>query len=174
MATFGGRTRCESGRSAPSCAPALPGIFGGLALVAALGCAAVFQAPEVSVVGLDVVSLGITGGTASVRLSVSNPNDRAVRVNGLRYRLRVEDPETGDGGWRTLSEGFRSESVTLEARDTVRIAVDVPFEYRAVGAAVRSLIQGRDVGYRLDGEVRIAGPVGEIRVPVTREGVLQP
>lgn len=143
------------------------------ALALASACSTLFQEPEARIVGIRVVSLGVTGGIAAVDLEVSNPNDRAVRVLGLRYRLQVEDLEAGEGEWSTLSEGSRAEGVTLEPRDSVRVSVDVPFEYRIVGATIRALLRGRDVEYRLDGEVRIDGPVGEIRVPVRTTGLLE-
>ena len=145
-------------------------------------CAAFFQEPEVRIVGIRVVSLGVSGGTAGVDLEVTNPNDRALRVVGVRYRLQVEDleateagdaEESGEGRWRTLTEGARTEGVTLEPRDTARIDLEVPFEYRLVGETVRALLQGREVEYRMDGEVRIDGPVGEIRVPVRTTGLLE-
>lgn len=180
MACFGGRKRCDS-KADGSRGLAARGIglrpvvhWALLALVwVGWACAAFFEEPEVRIVGIRVVSLGVSGGTAAVDLAVTNPNDRAIRVVGLRYRLQVEDLKAGEGEWRTLTEGFRSEGVTLEPRDTASVSVDVPFEYRIVGATVRALLQGRDVGYRLDGEVRIDGPVGEIRVPVRTTGLLE-
>lgn len=138
----------------------------------ALSCAASFETPEVAVAGIRAVSLGVTGGRAAVELEVTNPNDRELRVVGLRYRIEVEDPEGGEGEWSVLTEGVRSEGVTLEARDTTRVSVEVPFEYRVVGATVRSLLGGRDLRYRFDGEIRIDGPVGEIRVPLRSTGAL--
>lgn len=148
-------------------------------LVLSAGCAAFFEEPEVRIVGIRVISLGVSGGTAGVDLDVTNPNDRSVRVVGVRYRIQVEDveagetAEVGDERWRTLTEGMHSEGVTLEPRDTARIQVEVPFEYRVVGETVRALLQGREVEYRMDGEVRIDGPVGEIRVPVRTTGLLE-
>lgn len=138
----------------------------------AASCAASLERPGVAVVGIRAVSLGVTGGTAEVELEVTNPNDRTLRVVGLRYRLEVEDPEADAGAWSVLARGVRSEAVTLEARDTTLVSVEVPFEYRVVGATVRSLLGGREVRYRFDGEVRIEGPVGEIRIPLQTTGVL--
>ncbi len=133
-------------------------------------CAAMFETPDVRIARIRMASLGLTGGTAALDLEVQNPNDRALEILGVQYRLDLLTSEGDDRVSSTLGEGFHDERVTLGSHDTTRVTVEVPFEYRVVGRALRSLLEGSEVEYRLDGEVRIDGPVGEIRVPVERTG----
>lgn len=143
------------------------------AWVFAAACAAVFEAPDVRVAGVRVASLGLTEGTAAVDLEVTNPNRRALEVRGVEYRLRIEDP--GDeSGWITLGEGFHDRDVTIGPGDTTRVEVTVPFGYEAIEVAARSLFRNGTLGYRLDGEIRVRGPVGDLRVPVDHRGSFGP
>jgi len=144
----------------------------GLLLTA--GCAAFFEAPSVSIVGVRVVSLGLTGGTAALELQVANPNSHPIRITGVEYHLLVQEPDSTQEAWTTLSRGDRREAVTLPARDSARVSLDVPFEYRSVGTVVRTLLQSGRLPYRLEGQVRVEGPVGELRVPLRTTGVLEP
>lgn len=140
------------------------------------GCSLAFQPPEVRIATVRLASLGLTQGTAELELEVVNRNRRSLDVQGVRYHLQVwDDPEEPEeGGWVTLGEGFHSEAVGLEGGDTTIVTVSVPFRYRAVGAAIRSLLARGQVDYRLDGEVEVAGPLGPTRVPIRTEGNLGP
>lgn len=159
----------------------VPGSFG--------GCATFYDPPEVRVAGVRVTSLGLTAGTVSLELEVHNPNSRSLRMQGVRYRLDLEglgdsDGTDGsgsdDGGGADgtsgtddrvlLTEGFDAEGVVLEGGESTRVAVEMPFEYETVGRTLRALFQGEDVRYHLDAEVRMDGPVGEIRAPIRESG----
>lgn len=156
-------------RGAPRAAAAL-------AVLAAAACALFYQAPEVRIVGLRVASLGITSGTAELELEITNPNSGDVDVRGFRYRLDVRRPsdEEADDPWTPLGEGYHRTGATLAGGETSRVTVEVPFEYEAVGAAVRAFLREGEVGYRLEGELRIHGGLGEYDVPLRQTGVLSP
>lgn len=171
-------------------------IMSAVSVVAALlvvACAAFYEAPEVRVAGVRVTSLGLTAGTVSLELEVHNPNSRSLELIGVEYRLDLEglrsddaagDDGTGsdpdDGGGRSdgdqradrvvLTEGFAAEGLVLPGGETRRVEVEMPFEYETVGRTIRALFRGDDVRYHLDAEVRLEGPVGEIRAPVRESG----
>lgn len=153
------------------------------------GCATFYDPPEVRVAGVRVTSLGLTAGTVSLELEVHNPNSRSLRMQGVRYRLDLEglgdrdgtegsgsddgggaDGTTGADDRVLLTEGFDAEGVVLEGGQGTRVTVEMPFEYETVGRTIRALFQGEDVRYHLDAEVRMDGPVGEIRAPIRESG----
>lgn len=148
-----------------------------LAALALGGCAAFFQAPEVRVVGLRVVSLGVTSGTAELALEIWNENRSSLEVRGVRYRLDVrgpDDAEEGSSEWMRLGEGYHRSKTVVGAGDTTRVRIEVPFQYDAVGAAVRAFLRDGEVRYRLDGELRINGALGEYQVPLRTTGAVSP
>lgn len=143
-----------------------------LVAVALAACSMAFRAPGVRIVAVRLVALGLTQGTAEMELQVSNPNDRGLDVRGVRYHLRVQDEAAEEERWLTLGEGYHSEPVRLGGHDTTRVTVSVPFRYRAVGAAIRSLVDRGEIPYRLEGEVEVAGPLGPVRVPIRTRGTV--
>lgn len=159
--------------------PPSPGRVAAAVMVAALavgGCAALQQPPSVRVLGLRVASLGIRSGTAELDLELTYDAGGSIEVEGVRYRVDVQGAREGedDPGWIKLGEGFHAEELTVRAGDTTRVTVLVPFEYEAVGAAVRSFLREGEVRYRLDGDVWIRGGLGRIQVPVRSRGSVGP
>lgn len=163
-------------------------VFVATVLLAA-GCATFYEPPEIRVAAVRVASLGLTAGTVALELEVHNPNSRSLRLLGVAYRLDLEglatddpsgsEPADGDPGAdggepgddrMVLTEGFAAEGLRLPGGESVRVDVEMPFEYETVGRTVRALFRGEDVRYHLDAEVRIEGPVGEIRAPVRESG----
>lgn len=145
------------------------------------GCAFFYDPPEVRVVGLRVASLGFTAGTAELDLDVHNRNSRDIEVRGLRYRLDVRRPEDDEEGgedaadaWTVLAEGFHAEPTTLTGEERTRVTIEIPFDYEALGTAVRSFLREGRVRYRLEGALGIDGPLGEYEVPLRTTGALRP
>ncbi|MDX1566893.1 MAG: LEA type 2 family protein [Longimicrobiales bacterium] len=139
------------------------------------GCATLYQPPEIGIAEVRVTSLGLTRGTVALDLEVHNPNPRALELLGVTYRLDLQGMEREDGEpdpdeWMLLGEGFHSSGVRVGSEETERVTVELPFEYETVGRTIRSLFRGEDVRYRLEAEVRLEGPVGEIREPVEATG----
>lgn len=142
------------------------------------GCALFVKQPAVSIADVRVVSLGLVGGTARVELEVENPNRFDLTVRSLSYELEVAEGGTGEGGeerWVRLSrEEETRRDLTVPGRGSVRVEVPVAFEYRAVGTALRSLLMDGEVRYRVQGIVRVRGPVGEHRLPFRSRGRMTP
>lgn len=146
--------------------------------VVAPGCALFVKQPRVTIADVRVVSLGLAGGTARVELEIDNPNRFDLTVRTLSYRLEVADGPSGEGSvdrWIPLAQEEEVErSIAAPGRSTVNVEVPVAFEYRALGAALRSLLVDGEVRYRVQGAVRVRGPVGEHRLPFNNIGRMRP
>lgn len=143
-----------------------------LVLVSVLvACAGLVREPEVEVVGVDLLTLGVTGGSVRLVLGVENPNRYELRVRRHDYHLEVE---RGADEWTTLARGTDSTEVVLPARGELRVPVEVPFRYRDVGAAVVAAVREGQLTYRLSGEVRVRAPLGGVDVPYRTGGILEP
>lgn len=145
----------------------------GLALTLLLGCSLIFEQPGIRVMGARVAAFGLTSGTAEILLEVDNPNGYGLEFRGAEYLVQVEDRQSSEG-WQEFSRGALADTVSLPSGDTVRITLSVPFQYRALGAAVGSLMSEGRVGYQVRGKAVVRGPTGEIEVPFRDTGVIQP
>ena len=155
--------------------PARPvGLILALALLMTLpACALFFKAPSVEVVEVRVTQLGLSSGTALVSLAVENESNREMAIRGFLYEVEVKGRGEG-GSWTTLAEGFYDRWVVIPGRETEAVDVPVPFEYAALGEALRSLLSSGEVAYRLRGEIWIGGTGAGLQIPFRQEGVLRP
>ncbi|MGD2122317.1 MAG: LEA type 2 family protein [Gemmatimonadota bacterium] len=145
----------------------------GIALAATSGCAALLTPPTVEIVGVELVSLGITSGTVAVVLDVTNEGSRGLNILGLLYDLEVRGSGEGET-WERLVGGEHLEEIEIPGKETRRVRIPVPFEYRALGAAVQSFLSRGEVPYRLQGNVSVRGFGTSFDVPFRAEGVIQP
>ena len=143
----------------------------GAALLA--GCSLVFKAPRVTIADVQVASVGLVGGIADVALRVENRNGFALTSEEIQYRLSFADGDA-PGGWRVLSEGESIQRVTIAARDTAEVHLEVPFRFTDVGRALGSVLSEGSLSYRLEGEVKFDAPITAVRVPFAREGSFSP
>ncbi|TVP58876.1 MAG: hypothetical protein EA351_02930 [Gemmatimonadales bacterium] len=149
-------------------------LMGPLALLLVLsGCALFYQSPEVRITDMRVVGLGLTSGTAEIDVEVDNPNRFAIEVRGLEYLLEVSDG-AARARWDTLATGFSADTVRIARRSTDKVTLQIPFRYQALGVAFRSWLEGGQIPYRIEGEVRARGPGGQRDLPFQSQGQFSP
>lgn len=68
-----------------------------LALWLAVGCVPHLERPELSVVGVQLVSATLFEQRLKVRLHVQNPNDRALPIKGIEYTMEVMEQPAASG-----------------------------------------------------------------------------
>jgi len=137
------------------------------------GCALFYEAPAVEILDVQVVALGLTSGTAEVALEVTNESGRVMEIRGFLYEIEVKGPGEG-ANWITLAEGFHDQELVIPGRGTEEVLIPVPFQYSALGDAVRSLLSSGEIPYRLKGEIWLGGPTLGMQMPFKHEGVLKP
>lgn len=137
------------------------------------GCAIFYQSPVVEIVGVEVVSLGLSSGTVEVALEVTNESGRQMNIRGFLYEIEVKGPDQG-ARWGTLAEGFFDRALVIPGREMQKVRVPVPFKYAALGDVIRSLLSSGEVPYRLKGEIWLGGNSAGLQIPFRHEGVLKP
>jgi LEA14-like dessication related protein len=145
------------------------------------GCASLVKEPGVTLSSVGLHSVGLTGAAVRVQLRVSNPNRFSLDARAMEYTLSFGE-ETGaatgteapDSAWMPVAAGRTAEGIVLAAGDTTPVTVDVPFTYRDVGKAVARLLQDGRLNYRFHGSFTVGSPVGELRIPFDRTGLLDP
>jgi LEA14-like dessication related protein len=150
----------------------LTGLLSVLALTAAAGCGHVRQ-PEITLEGVQIGSLGLTGGTLMVNVRVDNPNPFTLRAHRVNYELALREPaeDGGQATWIDIATGyFEDDDFEVRARDSRTFRVPVDFTYASAGGAARSVLRTGRFDYRASGTVLVRTPTGWSEVPYRRTG----
>ena len=132
------------------------------------GCAtlgqATFSEPRVSLAEIQLLGLGLSGGTLNLVLSVYNPNRYEITGGRLEAGVALEETEFGSIALER--------SISLPANDTTLVEVPLRFSWQGVGAGARAFLQRGSVAYVLNGSLIAVTPLGEHAVPVTTTGTV--
>jgi LEA14-like dessication related protein len=119
-------------------------------LVLLSGCAAVqLEPPQLSMVSLKLQSADIFSQRLLVRMRVVNPNDRALPIEGISYRIEVNEAEIG--------EGATDAAFVVPARGEAEF--DMTVTANMVSALSKFLARGskpQSIDYRLVGNVSLS------------------
>lgn len=139
------------------------------ALLSVGGCMPSVQEPDVRLEGVRVRGLGLEGGVLDVRLMVVNPNGFALEASGLDYTMELAAPDEDEPRYTRFADGEFRDELRVDARDSAVVEIPVRFEYRDVGAAVRSLLAQGILDYRVSGSVRLQEPLRR-SIPFRKSG----
>ena len=137
-----------------------------LAMAAGLAGCALFghwQTPELSVISIQLGHSDLWQQHLQVRMSVHNPNDRELPVEGLSYSLEVNGEE--------CAHGESGASFVVPARGDAEFDMNVTAN--AAAALLRMFAHGNaaPVQYRIHGRVQLSS--GLLRsVPFDQQGEL--
>lgn len=145
----------------------------GLVALGAVSCVLSFQRPTLRVADVRLSTVSLTGGTVAVLVAIENPNDYPLETVDFRYRLALPGEAEGDREWFTLAEGRHAGVVTVPARDTASVQLEVPFSLAPLGTAMSRLLRRGELDYRFSGELQVTAP-RHVRVPFDRRGVFRP
>lgn len=138
----------------------------------ASGCATLFEAPDVRLVSVRLLGIGLGGGTLEAGVLVSNPNRYALRGGQLSYDLELgADGAGGETRWLPLAGGQLEREIEVPGRDSAVVAVPIEFAWDAVGGAMRSLLERGTFDYRITGSLQLLSPIRRA-VPYRRTGTL--
>lgn len=144
------------------------------------GCASLVKEPSVSLAQVSLASIGISGATARVELEVYNPNSFGLNARSVEYGLsfdpegRPDSVDVPDDAWRTLATGRSAEEVRLSGGETTPVTILVPFSYSEIGTAFSRLLRDGALRYRFSGAFTVGSPIGDLRIPFDRNGLLDP
>ncbi len=132
------------------------------------GCATLsqmaFVEPEVDLMEIQVVGLGLSGGTLNVVLDVYNPN--AFDINSGRLSLALALDETPFG------EIALDHGLSLPDGEHTSVELPLRFTWQGVGAGARALLDTGSVPYAMRGTLWVDLPVGERAISVGRGGTV--
>jgi len=137
----------------------------GLVLVLA-ACAPIDKAepPEVSLADIKLLPGGLFEQKFQLELRVTNPNNFDLPLEGLSFKLALND--------KPFAQGVSNESVTVPRLGEARIPVVASTTVLDIMQQVLSLGRRADLTYRLEGMAHLKG-LTRRSVPYERDGKLQ-
>lgn len=142
-----------------------------LAALALAACSGSFRQPDISLEGVSVGSLGLTGGTLLANVRVRNPNRFTLRADDLRYQLFLRRGDgASDTSWVEFAQGTYGDTITVRGGQTRDFQIPVAFTYAGLRGAGGSLLNTGRVDYRATGTVDVRTPVGTRQVPFRKTG----
>lgn len=135
-------------------------------LVALPACATLarqaFANPVVEVKDVRVRSVGFSGGSLDVVLSVYNPNEYRLDATRITYNFFVDTTQVVTGAIDQL--------VTLDEKGRAEIVVPVTFGFAEMSMAMREYVAKGSLNYRVTGQFTIVTPFGNVTRPYSGRG----
>ena len=156
------RPGANAARRATTALTAVTAVVLLLALSACATLTARLEPPRVSLAGLELTELGVFEQRYRLRLRVQNPNDVALPITGMAFRLDLNEREFAHG----VSDG----KVTVPAFGEAELDVTVTSTLAGLVDQLQRLGRGESdrFAYRLSGLVRLARPA--MNYPVDYRG----
>ena len=126
-----------------------------------------FTRPVISVRGVKLKSVGLTGGSIEVALSIVNPNPYPLPVQRAVYSFALADSTQ-------VGSGTTSTAFTLPARDSAVVDLPVDVSWQGLRAAARDASRDGTIDYRFTGSVTLDTPLGDPNVPFETVGRFTP
>jgi LEA14-like dessication related protein len=124
------------------------------ALLAACATAPKLEPPQVSIVGLQVVSAEVWAQRLKVRLRLHNPNDRDLPVTALEYTVEIAG--------QNIATGSYAESFVVPAHGDAEFDSNVTANLASALLRLLTHVPSTLVPYRLTGRVTLGEGLGRI------------
>jgi LEA14-like dessication related protein len=128
----------------------------GLVLLALLAPACGVKAPILTLDGVKVGDMGITGAALDVRFRVRNPNPEPLQVDKMEYELFVNGNRVG--------RGYDSKGLRLDGFGEGRVESRVDVNFLGLPGAVHDVLRQDRVKARVKGHFYTSGDNGNKRL----------
>lgn len=141
-------------------------LIGGFFILLLAACAPIDKAqpPEVGLADIKLLPGGLFEQKFQLELRVTNPNNFDLPMEGLSFKLALND--------KPFAQGVSNESVTIPRLGEARIPVVASTTVLDIMQQVLALGRSADLTYRLEGLAYLKG-ISRRTVPYERSGKLQ-
>ena len=131
-----------------------------------------FRKPIIELEGIELGSVGLSGGTLLVNVRVENPNPVGFRAERVNYELFLRTPRDSadDQGWERLTRGTHEEDIVIRGRETRVVQVPVEFRLAELGPVASSILRTGRFNYRVTGDVQVRAAGSTRTVPFRKTG----
>ena len=123
------------------------------------GCASMqspLEAPHVSLTDLRILDATLFEQRYALKIRVQNPNPVALPINGMDFRLDINDVELG--------RGVSDKSVTVPAYGETVFEINLVSNFARIVNQIHALESGKgqSLHYRLSGGISVADRLGKL------------
>ena len=123
------------------------------------GCATMqspLEAPHVSLTDLRILDATLFEQRYALKIRVQNPNPVALPINGMEFRLDINDVELG--------RGVSDKSVTVPAYGEEVFEINLVSNFARIVNQIRAFEsgQGQSLRYRLAGGISVENRIGKL------------
>lgn len=123
------------------------------------GCASMqtpLEAPQVSLTDLRLLDATLFEQRYALKIRVQNPNPVALPINGMNFRLDINDVELG--------RGVSDRAVTVPAYGEAVFEISLVSNFARIVNQIRALESGKgqSLRYRLAGGIGVADRLGKL------------
>ncbi|MCF6234766.1 MAG: LEA type 2 family protein [Gammaproteobacteria bacterium] len=124
--------------------------------------------PEVSLGGINVKKMGLSGAEVVINANIKNPNSFGIDVSQLAYNLSINGSQ-----W---AESALEETIKLAEKGETQINIPLKLNFLEMGSALYSaLMKGEGLNYQFTGDMNLdtALPMlKNVKVPFDKSGVV--
>lgn len=143
-----------------------------LALMTIASSCTGFRKPIIDLEGVELGSVGLSGGTILVNVRVENPNPVGFRAERVNYELFLRTPRDSadQQGWERLTSGTHEEDIVVRGGETRVVQIPVEFRLSELGPVASSILRTGRFNYRVTGDVQVRAAGSRRTVPFRKTG----
>ena len=135
-----------------------------LALLLVTSCSMIVEKPTVNLKDVRFAGLDSDGVSIDFLLSVTNANSFDLPLNGYAYDVRLMA--------LPLARGESKDSITFYGNSSSDMLIPVRIAYSDVVEILKRRPGLKEIPYQLNADLNVVTPVGNVKVPVRKDGTL--
>ncbi len=105
------------------------------------------KAPDISLTGIDVKKLSLTGAKVVVGANIDNPNSFGIDINKLIYNLSINGKQ-----W---AKSDVDKTISLSEKGSSSLSIPLELNFLEMGSSLyKTLMQGKEMNYDLTGDMK--------------------
>lgn len=135
-----------------------------LALLLLTSCSMIVEKPTVNLKDVRFAGLDSDGVSIDFLLSVTNANSFDLPLNGYAYDVRLMA--------LPLARGESKDSITFYGKSSSDMLIPVRIAYSDVAEILKRRPGLKEIPFQLNADLNVGTPVGNVKVPVRKDGTL--
>ncbi len=111
------------------------------------GIKGLVEPPTVQVHKLEMGSLNLSGGSATIILNIENPNSFPIPLAGFDYGLSLNGVK--------VAQGDKQHKVTIKSGEAQKVSVPITLSFTNMVNMIPGLLRSKELDYSLDGSVHL-------------------
>ena len=129
-----------------------------LSACSSAGIKGLAEAPKVQVHKLEMGSLNLSGGSATIVLDIQNPNKFSIPLTGFDYGLSLNGVK--------VAQGNQDKKVTIKSGGSQKVSVPITLSFTNMASMIPGLLRSSELDYSLGGSVHLPW----INIPFEKAG----